>query len=77
MRDRIEWLGALVGIVIIFLCVIMAAFHEIGRRDGYEAGWANGRAAAPDTVIVREPPDPDFIEAFRLDCRWVPRKEAP
>ena len=34
---------------------------------------------APEPVVVehtdtvRAPPDPDFIEAFRLDCRWIPR----
>lgn len=55
---------------LVFLSLLALAFC-LGWFSG--ATQAEAEPAPVQTDTLRLPPDPDFIEAFELDCRWVPR----
>lgn len=58
---------------------ILIATAIVAGIIGYSIGGGWGEPPAPVVVekvdTVHSPPTPDFIEAFRLQCYWVPREE--
>jgi hypothetical protein len=58
------------AIIFAFLLLAWALGYFNGSRGGPPAPVAEPQV---DTVHVL--PTPDFIEAFRLQCYWIPREE--
>ena len=71
---NLNWMGYGVGLLIAGLFIVAWAFiEEAGNLQRELVALRDSVAVRVDTIYA--PPEPGWIEAFRLQCEWVPRKD--
>lgn len=70
--DNIDW--SLRAVLIVCVIFTFGALFYLAREQKRQSV-----SALKDTLIVTDTlyiPPPGYTEAFRLDCRWIPREES-
>ena len=72
--NKIDRVGVTATVCILAVGSVGAVFVE--KAKNLERELLSLRDSVPVRVdTIYQPPKPDFITAFRLQCEWVPRKD--